>query len=152
MEAKAAMESQHSQSHFSGRPEDQSHYHDQHAQSVETRYPEYQQQSFPASTYQQFPVPGVPPDRTAATHLAESATAGSGPSPYAPDGHVQYSVRDETYYGDSGAAHTCQENLPTTSPSVHSQEVSSSYSSVTGNNSILKMHVKLVLKNFYGGF
>ncbi|KAJ8758959.1 hypothetical protein K2173_003197 [Erythroxylum novogranatense] len=55
-------------------------------------------------------------------YAQETASFNSGQSSYVSDGHVAYNIGG----GISAAA-------PTTSPSVHQQEVPSSYSSVTGN-------------------
>ncbi|KAF3944800.1 hypothetical protein CMV_028767 [Castanea mollissima] len=105
-DAKTAMENQHSQSQFTpaGRIEDQSHYYDQYPQSVDSHYSDIQNQSHPASSYQQFPVS---------------------------DAHLPYNVRDGTLAGDSSAMFHQQGNMPASS-SVHQQEVPSSYSSITG--------------------
>ncbi|XP_057948350.1 uncharacterized protein LOC131144024 [Malania oleifera] len=130
--AKAAMENQHPQSQFTpgGRHDEQSHYHDHFPQPVDPHYPEFQQQSFPASSYQHYPLPPAPPHRPVVAHLQESTSIAPGSS-YVPDGHLPYTVRDGTLAGESSALFPRQESLPT-SPSVHQQEVPSSYSSVAG--------------------
>jgi hypothetical protein len=148
-DAKTAMENQHTQSQFTpvGRLEDQGHYCDQYPQSVDAHYPDIQDQSLPASSYQQFPVSGTPLQRPSVVHPQETSSVCSEPSSYVPDAHLTYNVRDGTFFGDSSAVFH-QGNILASS-SVHQQEVPSSYSSVTGNNSlsILSLHVKLVLKN-----
>ncbi|KAK9277158.1 hypothetical protein L1049_006697 [Liquidambar formosana] len=131
--AKTAMDNQHPQSQFApvGRLEEHSQYHDQYAQVVDPHYPETQQQSLPASSYQQFPVPTAPSHRPPVIHLQESASISAGVPSYVSDGRLPYTGRDGTLAGDSNAVFSHQENLPT-SPTVHQQEVPSSYSSVTG--------------------
>ncbi|CAL1360085.1 unnamed protein product [Linum trigynum] len=105
--AKKVEEDQHPQSQFNpvGRIDEQGRYQDQYPQN---HYQEVQQQAFPAPQgYQQFTVP-VP-------HYYQ-------PSPgYSVDGQLPYAV--------PGAIST---GAPTTSPSVHEQEVPSSYSSFPG--------------------
>ncbi|KAG2708162.1 hypothetical protein I3760_05G179200 [Carya illinoinensis] len=105
-DAKTAMENQHSQSQFTpvGRVEDQSHYYDQYPQAVDAHYPDIQDQSLSAPSYQQFPVS---------------------------DTRLPYNIRDGTSAGDSSAVFHHQGNILTSS-SVHQQEVPSSYSSITG--------------------
>ncbi|KAI9111642.1 hypothetical protein K1719_017332 [Acacia pycnantha] len=56
----------------------------------------------------------------------------SSEAPYASDGHLSYNTRDGTTTGDPTVAYQHLGNLPS-NPSVHQQEVPSSYSSVTGN-------------------
>ncbi|PON99043.1 PNN-interacting serine/arginine-rich protein [Trema orientale] len=131
-DAKTAMENQHQQSQFTpvGRPEEQGHYHDQYPQSVEPHYGEIQHQSIPASNYQQVPVSAAP-HRPPVVHPSEVPSVSSDSS-YVPEGHL-HTVRDGTPAADSNAMFQHQGNLPI-SPSVHQQEVPSSYSSVTGNN------------------
>lgn len=135
-DAKTAMENQHSQSQFTpaGRIEDQSHYYDQYPQSVDSHYSDIQNQSHPASSYQQFPVSGVPLLWPSVLHTQENAFS-SEPFSHVPDAHLPYSVRDGTLAGDSSAMFHQQGNMPASS-SVHQQEVPSSYSSITGNNSL----------------
>lgn len=148
-DAKTAMENQHSQSQFTpvGRLEDQNQYYDQYPQPADAHYPDIQDQSRPATSYQQFPVSGAPLHRQSVVHPQETSIS-SEPSSYVPDAHLHYNVRDGALAGDSSAVFHHQGNILTSS-SVHQQEVPSSYSSVTGNNSlgILSLHVKLVLKN-----
>lgn len=149
-DAKTAMENQHSQSQFTpvGRVEDQSHYYDQYPQSIDTHYPDIQDQSLSASSYQQFPVSGAPLHQPSLVYSQEIASIGSEPSSYVPDARLPYNIRDGTSTGDSSAVFHHQGNILSSS-SVHQQEVPSSYSSVTGNNSlsILSLYMKLVLKN-----
>ncbi|XP_062110406.1 uncharacterized protein LOC133822177 isoform X2 [Humulus lupulus] len=138
-DAKTAMENQHQQSQFTavGRPEDQSHYHDQYSHSVESHYAEIQHQSMPTSNYQQvqqLQAPTAPFPRPPVAHHSESPSVSSDPS-YVPEGHL-HSVRDGTPTADSNAMFQRQGNLPI-SPSVHQQEVPSSYSSVTGSNGVM---------------
>lgn len=136
---KVTMEDQHPQSQFTsvGKPEEQSRYHDQYPQAVDSHYQDVQQLSFPASGYQQFPVSTASSHHPPIIYPQESAYFNSGQSSYVPDGHIPYTVGGGTSAG-----------APTASPSVHQQEVPSSYSSVTGNNSfsIMQLHV-LVFKN-----
>lgn len=141
-DAKTAMESQHLQSHFSpsGRLQEQSHYHDQYQQPVDSRYTEVQNQSHPPSSYQQFSFLDASVHRQSG-HSQEAASVSLEAS-YTLDGH-SYSARDKTSIGDPNVSFE-QGNLPTNS-SVHQQEVPSSYSSVAGNYlfSVLKLQVKL---------
>ncbi|KAA8529629.1 hypothetical protein F0562_034271 [Nyssa sinensis] len=129
--AKATTDNQHPQSQFTpiGRPEEQSHYHDQYSQTVDPHYADVLQTSLPASSYQQYPDPAAP-HRPPLVQLWESSSI-SSVSSYVPDGHLLYTARDGTSTGDSNAVFPHQETSPT-SPSVHQQEVPSSYSSVTG--------------------
>lgn len=110
--AKTAMDNQHPQSQFApvGRPEEHSQYHDQYAQVVDPHYPETQQQSLPASSYQQFPVPTAPSHRPPVIHLQESASISSGVPSYVSDGRLPYTGRDGTLAGDSNAVFSHQEN------------------------------------------
>nr|KYP49368.1 hypothetical protein KK1_028911 [Cajanus cajan] len=128
-DAKAAMESQHPQSHFSpaGRLQEQSHYHDQYQQHVDSHYADIQNQSHPSSSYQQFSYLDASAQRLSG-HSQEAAPV-SLETPYTSDG-LSYSARDGTSIGDSTISFE-QGNLPT-NPSVHQQEVPSSYSSVAG--------------------
>ncbi|TKY58691.1 arginine/serine-rich protein PNISR isoform X3 [Spatholobus suberectus] len=128
-DAKAAMESQHPQSHFSpaGRLQEQSHYHDQYQQSVDSHYTDVQNQSHPPSSYQQFSYLDASAQQLSG-HSQEAASVSLETS-YASDGH-SYGARDGTGIGDSTISFE-QGNLPT-NPSVHQQEVPSSYSSVAG--------------------
>lgn len=136
-DAKAAMENQHPQTQYAsaGRVEEQSHYHDQypHSAAADTHFMEIQHQSVPAFSYQQGPVSPAPLHQPPATHPLEVPSGGSDASSYGPEGHL-HTVRDGTSAADSNAMIQSQGNLPK-SPSVHQQEVPSSYSSVTGNNS-----------------
>uniref|UniRef100_A0A5B7AZ34 Uncharacterized protein n=1 Tax=Davidia involucrata TaxID=16924 RepID=A0A5B7AZ34_DAVIN len=131
--AKAAIDSQHSQSQFTpvGRPEEQSHYHDQYPQTIDPYYADALQPSLPASSYQQYPAAAAPPHRPPVVHPQESASIISAQSSYVPDGHLPYPARDGTLAGDSNAVFPHRESS-STSPSVCQQEVPSSYSSVTG--------------------
>lgn len=137
-DAKSAMENQHPQPHYSpaGRLPEQTHYHDPYQQSVDPRYTDVQNQSQSSSGYQQFPFVDPPMQRNSG-HSQEAASV-SLEAAYTSDGH-SYSARD----GDPTVSFE-QANLPT-NPSVHSQEVPSSYSSVAGNYlfNILKLQVKL---------
>ncbi|XP_019423171.1 PREDICTED: uncharacterized protein LOC109332624 isoform X2 [Lupinus angustifolius] len=128
-DAKTAMESQHPQSHFSpaGRLQEQSYYHDQYQQPVDSHYAEVQNQSHPPSSYQQFSYVDASAHRFSG-HSQEAAPVGLETS-YNSDGH-SYSARDGTNIGGPNASFG-QGNLPTNS-SVHQQEVPSSYSSVAG--------------------
>ena len=132
-DAKTAMENQHTQFTPVGRLEDQSHYYDQYPQSVD-HYPDIQDQSLPPSSYQQFPVSGTPLHRPSVVQPQETSSVCSEPSSFVPDAHLTYNVRDGTFVGDSSALFH-QGNMLASS-SVHQQEVPSSYSSVTGNNSL----------------
>lgn len=139
------MESQHPPSHFSpaGRLQEQTHYHDPYQQSVDSRYTDVQNQSHHSSSHQQFSFVDASMQRLSG-HSQEAASVGLEPS-YTSDGH-SYSARDGTSTGDPNASFE-QANLPT-NPSVHQQEVPSSYSSFAGNYlfNILKLQVKLMWK------
>ncbi|KAK7361566.1 hypothetical protein VNO77_03636 [Canavalia gladiata] len=128
-DAKAAMENQHPQPHFSpaGRLQEHSHYHDQYQQSVDSRYADIQNQSHPSSSYQQFSFLDASVQRLSG-HSQEAASVSLEAS-YASDGH-SYSGRAGTSIGDSTVSFD-QGNLSTNQP-VHQQEVPSSYSSVAG--------------------
>ncbi|CAJ1940203.1 unnamed protein product [Sphenostylis stenocarpa] len=132
--AKAAMESQHPQTHFSpaGRLHEQNHYHDQYQQSVDSHYTDVQNQSHstssqshPTSSYQQFSYLDASVHRLSG-HSQEAAPFSLETS-YTQDGH-SYSARDGTSIRDSNVSFE-QGNLPT-NPSVNQQEVPSSYCSV----------------------
>lgn len=131
-DAKAAMESQHPQSQFppAGRLQEQSHFHDQYQQSVDSRHTDLQNQSHPLSSYSQFSVSDASMQRLPG-HQQEAASVSSETS-YTPDGHLSYNARDGTATGDPTVAFQHQGTVPT-NPSVHQQEVPSSYNSVTGN-------------------
>lgn len=128
---------QHSQSQFTpaGRPEEQSQYHDQYAQSVGLHYPESQQQSLPTSSYLQFSVSNAPLQRPLGGHLQESASISYGPLSYVPDERFAYTGRN--FSGESNAVFPHQNS--SSSPTVHQQEVPSSYSSITGNEESLSL-------------
>lgn len=83
-------------------------------------------------------------------HLQESASIGAGQSSFVLENYLSYSARDGNLAGNSNAVFPPQESSPTSS-SVHLQEVPSSYSSVTGNNSlgIFILDVKHMLKNCF---
>ncbi|MED6180704.1 hypothetical protein PIB30_012580 [Stylosanthes scabra] len=127
--AKSTMESQNPQSQFSpaGRVQEQSHYHDQYQQSVDSRYTDVQNQSHPSSTYQQFSYLDASAQRLPG-HSQDAASVSLETS-YTSDGH-SFGARDGTNTGDPTVSFE-QGNLPT-NPSVHQQEVPSSYSSVPG--------------------
>lgn len=152
--ARVAMENQHTQSQFTsvGRSEEQIQFSDQYPQSADFHYVDTQQPPFPASSYQQFPAPAAPAPQPPVAYQQENASISSGLPSYGPDVRLPYSGRDGASAGEANVGFPHQESSHT-SPSVHQQEVPSSYSSVTGNNSlsILNLHVKHVLKNcFYG--
>ncbi|KAG4399702.1 hypothetical protein GLYMA_08G282400v4 [Glycine max] len=128
-DANAARESQHPQSHFSpaGRMQEQSHYHDQYQLSVDSHYTDVQNQTHPSASYQQFSYLDASVQRISG-HSQEPASASLEAS-YNQDGH-SCSARNGTGIGDSTVSFE-QGNLPT-NPSVHQQEVPSSYSSVAG--------------------
>ncbi|KAF7809340.1 rhamnogalacturonan II specific xylosyltransferase [Senna tora] len=133
-DAKAAMESQHPQSQFSpaGRLlQEQNHYHDQYHQSVDSRYPDIQNQSHPSSSYPQFSVSDASMQRLPGPQ--QEAASVSSETSYTSDAHLSYSARDGTSTGDPTVSFQHQGNLPT-NPSVHQQEVPSSYSSVAGKD------------------
>lgn len=144
-DSKAAVESQHPQSHFppAGRLPEQAHYHEPYQQSVDSRYTDVQNQSHPSSSYQQFSFIDASMQRPSG-HSQEAASVSLEMS-YASDGH-SFGARDGTSIGDPAASFE-QGNFPT-NPSVHLQEVPSSYSSVPGKYlfSILKLQVKLLWK------
>ncbi|KAL7196923.1 hypothetical protein ACSBR1_036856 [Camellia fascicularis] len=131
--AKVATDDQHSQSQYTpvGRPEEQSHYHDQYTQTADPHYPDVAKPSLHATSYQQYPPPAAPPHRPPMVHLQESASINSGQSSFVPDEHLAYSARAGNLAGDPNAVFPHQESSPTSS-SVHLQEVPSSYSSVAG--------------------
>ncbi|KAJ6430398.1 hypothetical protein OIU84_021737 [Salix udensis] len=114
----SALEDQHPQSQFTtgGRSEEQSWYYDQNPQTVDTHYQGVQQQPFPATTYQQFPVSAAPHQLPVA-YPQENASFNMGQPSYVSD-------RPQPYPGGAATSNA--------SPSVHQQEVPSSYSSVTG--------------------
>eukprot|EP00256_Glycine_max_P048312 XP_006602405.1 uncharacterized protein LOC100785762 isoform X2 [Glycine max] len=132
-DANAARESQHPQSLFSpaGRMQEQSHYHDQYQQSVDSHYTDVQNQSHPSASYQQFSYLDASVQRISG-HSQEPASVSLETS-YTQDGH-SYSARDGTDIGDLTVSFE-QGNLPT-NPSVHQQEVPSSYSSVAGKEAL----------------
>ncbi|XP_060969176.1 uncharacterized protein LOC115714936 isoform X1 [Cannabis sativa] len=138
-DAKTAMDNQHQQSQHTAveRPEDQSHYQDQYSHSVQPHYAEMQHQSMPTSNYQQVQQPQAPTAPFPRPPLAQSSQppSVSSDSTYVPEGHL-HSVRDGTPPADSNAMLQRHGNLPI-SPSVHQQEVPSSYSSVTGSNGVI---------------
>lgn len=119
--ARAAMENQHIQS--------------QYPQPADFHYADTQQQSIPVSSYQQFPVPAAQPHQPPMAYQQENLAISSGSSSYGPDVHIPYSGRDGASAGEANVGFPHQESSRS-SPSVHQQEVSSSYSSVTGNNSL----------------
>lgn len=145
-DAKTAMENQNPQSQFMpiGRPEEQIHYREQYPQSFDSHYPEIQHQSHATSSYQHVPVSAVPPHQPPVVHPLETTPGSSEPSSYAPEGYLPHTARDETLSADPNVMFHHGENLPTSS-SVNQQEVPSSYSSITGNNSnsVLNLYVKL---------
>ncbi|KAF9677876.1 hypothetical protein SADUNF_Sadunf08G0153300 [Salix dunnii] len=114
----SALEDQHPQSQFTagGRSEEQTWYYDQNPQPVDTHYQGVQQQPFPATTYQQFPVSAAPHQQPVA-YPQENASFNMGQPSYVSD-------RPQPYPGGAATSNA--------SPSVHQQEVPSSYSSVTG--------------------
>ncbi|CAK7332575.1 unnamed protein product [Dovyalis caffra] len=119
-----ALEDQHPQSQFTpvGRSEEQSPYYDQYPQTVDTHYQGVQQQPFPAVGYQQFPVSAAPSHQLPLAYPQENASFNMGESSYGSDRPLAY----------TGGAATSN-----ASPSVHQQEVPSSYSSVTGKEEIV---------------
>ncbi|KAA8533206.1 hypothetical protein F0562_033261 [Nyssa sinensis] len=131
--AKAATDNQHPQSQFTpvGRPEEQSHYHDQYPQTIDPHYADVLQPSLPVSSYHQYPAAAAPPYGPPVVYPQESAFVISAQSSYVPDGYLSYAARDGNLAGDSNAAFPHQESS-STSPVVRQQEVPSSYSSVTG--------------------
>ncbi|BAT74724.1 hypothetical protein VIGAN_01245500 [Vigna angularis var. angularis] len=127
--AKAAMESQHPQTHFSpaGRLHEQNHYHDQYQQSVDSHYTDVQNQSHSTSSYQQFSYLDTSAQRLSGH--SQDAVPVSLETSYAQDGH-SYSARDGTSIRDSNVSF--EQGSMQANPSVHQQEVPSSYSSVAG--------------------
>ncbi|CAL5197227.1 unnamed protein product [Lathyrus oleraceus] len=128
-DAKSAMETQHPQSHYShaGRLPEQTHYHDPYQQSVDPRYTDVQNQPHPPSGYQQFSF--VDPAMQRNSGHSQEAASVSLEAAYTSDGH-SYSARDATSIGDPTVSFE-HANFPT-NPSVHPQEVPTSYSSVAG--------------------
>ena len=133
------MENQHPQSQ-------QSYYNQQYTNSIDSYYTEVQHQPLPASGYQQAPVSTTPLHQPPVNHLSEFPSLSSDSSSYAPEGQL-HAVRDATSAADSNAMVQHQGNLPK-SPSVHQQEVPSSYSSVTGKyaHNILSLYLKPLLQ------
>lgn len=131
-DGKAVTETQPPQSQFTpvGRPEELNHYHDQYLQNVDPHYADVQQQSLPASNYQQYPPTVALTHRTPVAHMQEASSFSSG---YVSDGHLPYSARDGTSAGDSAVAFPHQETSPT-SLSVHRQEVKKRQGSRTGSS------------------
>jgi beta-arabinofuranosyltransferase len=129
-DAKSAMDNQHPQPHYSpaGRLPEQTHYHDPYQQSVDPRYTDVQNHSHSSSGYQQFSF--VDPSMQRNSGHSQEAPSANLEAAYTSDGH-SYSTRDGTSVGDPTTSFE-QANLPTF-PSVHPQEVPSSYSSVAGN-------------------
>ncbi|KAJ4711047.1 Cyclin-related, putative isoform 1 [Melia azedarach] len=131
--ARVAMENQHTQSQFTsvGRSEEQIQFSDQYPQSADFHYVDTQQPPFPASSYQQFPAPAAPAPQPPVAYQQENASISSGLPSYGPDVRLPYSGRDGASAGEANVGFPHQESSHT-SPSVHQQEVPSSYSSVTG--------------------
>lgn len=125
VDARASTENQHQQLQFppAGRVEEQSHYHDQYPQNVDSHYSGTQHQSLSASSYQQVPVSGTPTHQPPGIRPQETSSS-----------YAHHAVRDGMPAVDTNSVFHRQGNL-SASPSVHQQEVPSSYSSVTGNNS-----------------
>lgn len=133
--ARAAMENQHPLSQFPpvGRPEEQAQSTDQYAQTPAFQYPETPQQQLPTSSYQQYQVPAVPPQPPPMPYHQEIASTTSGQSSYVPDVQLPYNGGDGASEANVGFPHRDSLHF---SPSVRQQEVSSSYSSITGNSSL----------------
>ncbi|XP_020422094.1 transcription elongation regulator 1 isoform X3 [Prunus persica] len=123
VDARASTENQHQQLQFppAGRVEEQSHYHDQYPQNVDSHYSGTHHQSLSASSYQQVPVSGTPTHQPLGIRPQETSSS-----------YAHHAVRDGMPAVDTNSVFHRQGNL-STSPSVHQQEVPSSYSSVTGN-------------------
>ncbi|KAF2307043.1 hypothetical protein GH714_024484 [Hevea brasiliensis] len=83
---KAAMEDHHPQSQFTkvARTEEQN----QFLQNVDSHYQDFQQQPFPASGYQQFPVSAAPLHQQPIAYLQENASFNSGESSNVHEGHI----------------------------------------------------------------
>ncbi|XP_019166599.1 PREDICTED: uncharacterized protein LOC109162332 [Ipomoea nil] len=128
--AKAASENQQPQFTQAGRLEEQSHYYDRYPHSADPHFQDSQPRVLPPS-YQQFTAPAARSQNIPGGHSNESAAIGLGKSSYVHDGHLAYTARDESLAGDSTSALPQQGNL-SVSPLVHWPEVSSSYSSVAG--------------------
>ncbi|XP_044488902.1 uncharacterized protein LOC123213512 isoform X2 [Mangifera indica] len=131
--ARAATENQHLHSQFTpvSRPEEQNHFHDQYPQASDLHYADTQHHTFPASGYQQFPVPAASSQQPPVAYQQETASISSAPSSYIPDVQLPHAGRDGSSARESNAGFPHQESLHSSS-SVHQQEVPSSYSSVTG--------------------
>lgn len=118
------MEDQYQQSQFTpvGRPEEQTQFQhqEQYPPVTNAHYQDIQQQPYHALGYQQFSASAAIPNQPPALYPQDSFNS-SQPS-RASDGRV--------YAMDGGMP---AGGAPSTSPSVHQQEVPSSYSSVTGN-------------------
>ncbi|KAL6991070.1 hypothetical protein U1Q18_009190 [Sarracenia purpurea var. burkii] len=85
--------------------------------------------------YQQYPTPAAPSHRLPVIHPQEFAPINSGQSPFVSDEHLAYTARDRILAVHSNVFFSRGESSPSSS-FVHLQEVPSSYSSVTGNNSL----------------
>nr|GMD97937.1 serine/arginine repetitive matrix protein 1 isoform X1 [Ipomoea batatas] len=129
--AKAASENQQPQFTQAGRLEEQSHYYDRYPHSADPHFQDSQQPRVLPPSYQQFTAPAAPSQNMPVGHSNDSAAIGLGKSSYVHDGHLAYTARDESLAGDSTTALPQQGNL-SVSPLVHWPEVSSSYSSVAG--------------------
>ncbi|GLT36621.1 hypothetical protein SLA2020_109880 [Shorea laevis] len=142
--ARAAIQEQQLQSQFTpmGRPEDQNCFHDQYQQAVDTHYQDTQQQSLSTSNYQQLPALAALPHRPPMMYPQESLPASSAPSYNIADRHQTFQVKDGTSVSDLNAGFLHQESLPTAS-SIHQQEVSSSYSSVSEKEGLADQNQQL---------
>ncbi|GMH27656.1 hypothetical protein Nepgr_029499 [Nepenthes gracilis] len=134
--ARAATENQHPQSHFPsmGRLEEHTYYNNQYPQVADFHYQDRPQASVPVSSYQSFPVQAEPLNKPPLVHQQEPSSISSVQSSYAPDVHFLYTAKDGNFSGEAGTAFPYHQRL--TSPSVHQQEVPSSYSSVTGKEDV----------------
>ncbi|KAL6978318.1 hypothetical protein U1Q18_019988 [Sarracenia purpurea var. burkii] len=82
-----------------------------------------------------YSTPAAPSHRLPVIHPQEFAPISSGQSPFVSDEHLAYTARDRILAVHSNVFFSRGESSPSSS-FVHLQEVPSSYSSVTGNNSL----------------
>jgi len=133
--ARSAMENQHPQSQFTpmARQGELSHYSNQYSQPVESHYQDVQHTSVPTSVFQNYQPPVAPLGRPPMAHQHEPKPLSS----YGPDGHFSFVAEDGAPGGDIGAAF--RHHQGPSSSAVHQQEVPSSYSSASGNDSFRVM-------------
>ncbi|CAN4123316.1 unnamed protein product [Withania somnifera] len=131
---------QHSQFTHDSRPEQQSHYYEQYTQPADQHLQDMQQPPLLPSNNQRSMTTVAPPQRASFGHSQDPSFFSSGQSPHV----LPYTTRNGNFTGDSVASFLHQGNS-SISPSVHQQEVPSSYSSVTGKEEAGNQH-----EAFYG--